>query len=72
MHKMIRTFHPVGQDAFYTKEYSTNCEENPFVMVYDCGSTSKRVFLADAIDRFTRTHPIFNVILHTQTLKNPI
>lgn len=34
---MIRTFHSVGQGAFYTEKF-----EN-FTMVYDCGSTKKSI-----------------------------
>lgn len=33
--KLIRTFHPVGQGAFYTEDF-----EN-FKIVYDCGSSTK-------------------------------
>jgi beta-lactamase superfamily II metal-dependent hydrolase len=33
---MIRTFHPVGQGAFYTEVHEYN--EQTFTIVYDCGS----------------------------------
>ena len=33
---MIRTFHPVGQGAFYSERHSN------FNIVYDCGTTSPR------------------------------
>ena len=29
---MLRTFHPIGQGAFYTEEFSD------YTIVYDCGS----------------------------------
>jgi len=37
-HKMslIRTFHPVGQGAFYEERHSFG--DNEFTIVYDCGS----------------------------------
>jgi len=31
----IRTFHPVGQGAFYTEVF-----DNTFTMVYDCGTAT--------------------------------
>ena len=39
MIELTRTFHPVGQGAFYSEqiEYGNN---DPFVMVYDCGSNT--------------------------------
>jgi hypothetical protein len=36
--EFIRTFHPVGQGAFYTERHTVNGEE--FNIVYDCGSIS--------------------------------
>ncbi len=41
---MIRTFHPVGQGAFYSEKFETG-NGDTFTIVYDCGSTtlSKRV-----------------------------
>lgn len=42
--EMIRTFHPVGQGAFYTERFKTY-DRGTFTIVYDCGSTtlSKKV-----------------------------
>ena len=34
---MIRTFHPIGQGAFYTEVFHRE-GERPFVFVYDCGT----------------------------------
>jgi len=36
---MIRTFHPVGQGAFYTEEF------NDFSVVYDCGSFKNQALI---------------------------
>lgn len=36
--RVVRTFHPVGQGAFYTEKTNIGGEE--FTIVYDCGSTS--------------------------------
>lgn len=39
--KLIRTFHPVGQGAFYTEEFY-NIEEKIFTRIaYDCGGSNK-------------------------------
>lgn len=35
--EMIRTFHPVGQGAFYSEKFKT-WNGNTFTIVYDCGS----------------------------------
>lgn len=37
--RMERTFHPIGQGAFYTEVF-TDDYETKFVMVYDCGTES--------------------------------
>jgi beta-lactamase superfamily II metal-dependent hydrolase len=36
--ELIRTFHPVGQGAFYTERHNFNGTD--FTIVYDCGSTT--------------------------------
>jgi len=38
--ELIRTFHPVGQGAFYTERF--RFYGHPFNVIYDCGSTSLR------------------------------
>ena len=38
--KLIRTFHPIGQGAFYTERY--NFRKDDFTIVYDCGSLTFR------------------------------
>ena len=35
--KIIRTFHPIGQGAFYTEEF-IDSDKRKFVMVLDCGT----------------------------------
>lgn len=43
---LCRTFHPVGQGAFYTEVFSDE-KDHKFIMVYDCGSvTSSKVIEA--------------------------
>lgn len=37
--KLTRTFHPVGQGAFYTEVFESN-DGNKSVVVYDCGTVS--------------------------------
>ncbi|MDE6005918.1 MAG: MBL fold metallo-hydrolase, partial [Oscillospiraceae bacterium] len=37
--RFIRTFHPVGQGAFYSEEFEIDGKET-FTMVYDCGSST--------------------------------
>lgn len=41
--KKIRTFHPVGQGAFYTERFYDEGQGKPvFTAVYDCGSVNVR------------------------------
>ncbi|MDH8702670.1 hypothetical protein M2138_002038 [Dysgonomonadaceae bacterium PH5-43] len=39
---LIRTFHPIGQGAFYTERH--NSKNNNFTVVYDCGSKTLNQF----------------------------
>jgi len=60
---MKRTFHPVGQGAFYTEEF------DGFTVVYDCGSSSDKENLIHKIEQtFTKGQGIDAVFishLHT-------
>jgi Metallo-beta-lactamase superfamily len=55
---LIRTFHPVGQGAFYSERHIFNGTE--FTVVYDCGSTTlkKQKFEKKIKSTFPKTHPI--------------
>lgn len=55
---LIRTFHPIGQGAFYTERHKFNGTE--FTIVYDCGSsTFKGKKLETKIkSTFPKDHPI--------------
>lgn len=44
MFKMTRTFHPVGQGAFYTERFDFGRDETANV-VYDCGSLTNRALV---------------------------
>ena len=46
---MIRTFHPIGQGAFYTERFDN------FTIVYDCGSATKGSHLEDEIKSTFKT-----------------
>ena len=46
--KLIRTFHAVGQGAFYTERFYEN-GENVFNVVYDCGTSNKQKALSNKI-----------------------
>ena len=48
--KLTRTFHPVGQGAFYTERFYDRDENNVFNMVYDCGSSTKGQYLHNEIN----------------------
>lgn len=50
---MIRTFHPVGQGAFYTEDFGD------FRIVYDCGSSTER----------KKTPPLINKIIESAFVK---
>ncbi|QAB14425.1 MBL fold metallo-hydrolase [Hydrogenovibrio thermophilus] len=45
-----RTFHPVGQGAFYTEEHLKPRTDIEFRVVYDCGGSSGKI-VKDEIDR---------------------
>ena len=47
--KLTRTFHPVGQGAFYTERFYDG-DKNVFNMVYDCGSSTKSQYLKNEIN----------------------
>ena len=49
MNKMIRTFHPVGQGAFYTEEFFLESKKK-FTVVYDCGSLPSKKVVEDEIE----------------------
>lgn len=52
MEKIIfkRTFHPIGQGAFYTEIFSNNNKDIARI-VYDCGTNSSEKVLEDEIDK---------------------
>lgn len=53
--KMERTFHPVGQGAFYTEVfYDRDC--NQLSVVYDCGSNRPEVDRINCINKFRREY----------------
>jgi hypothetical protein len=58
----IRTFHPVGQGAFYTERHKAI--ENQFTIVYDCGSLSKgwKKILKKEIERTFHENPKIDVL----------
>ena len=39
---MIRTFHPVGQGAFYTEQFGREGNGSDFCIVYDCGTKTRQ------------------------------
>lgn len=60
--KMIRTFHPVGQGAFYTERFYDEEQGKPvFTAVYDCGSVNVRQ-LKKAIDQTFGENDIINLL----------
>lgn len=60
--KMIRTFHPVGQGAFYTERFYDEGQGKPvFTAVYDCGSVNDRQ-LKKAIDQTFGENDIINLL----------
>lgn len=49
--ELTRTFHPVGQGAFYTEVFSKNVAAI-FSVVYDCGTGTKAVDMSSLVDSF--------------------
>lgn len=54
---MIRTFHAIGQGAFYTEEFSIDGKDE-FTVVYDCGTYSGKKLVTDAIDSLGKNRVI--------------
>lgn len=56
--KLIRTFHPIGQGAFYTERF--NFSKDDFTVVYDCGSLTFREKKMEKIIKstFPKNHSI--------------
>ena len=50
---LTRTFHPVGQGAFYSEVFSIDDREE-FTVVYDCGTESDGASLDHEIDSFVK------------------
>lgn len=55
--QMIRRFHSVGQGAFYTE-----CFENGFNVVYDCGTSSRKDYLIREINDAFKKDSIINAL----------
>ena len=51
--ELKRTFHAVGQGAFYTERFYEG-ETSVFNAVYDCGTSSSNNYLFKAIDDFAK------------------
>ena len=47
--KLKRTFHAVGQGAFYTERFYDDNGNNPFNVVYDCGTSNSQQKLVNEI-----------------------
>lgn len=52
---VVRTFHPVGQGAFYTEVFQFN-NGNHYVVVYDCGTESEFDFIEKQISEFKNNY----------------
>lgn len=60
--KMIRTFHPVGQGAFYTEQFFDSLHKPFCNVVYDCGKEKSQACLDAAIDRTFNTDDKIDVL----------
>jgi hypothetical protein len=55
----VRTFHPVGQGAFYTERHILDKEEDKnFTIVYDCGSSKPKLIEAMVKKAFSKNDEI--------------
>ena len=52
MTELKRTYHPIGQGAFYTEVF-TNSDNTKFVMVYDCGTETANNVLDISLHEFS-------------------
>ncbi len=65
--ELKRTFHPIGQGAFYTEVFHVEEKNSPFVFVYDCGTEtgdeSQQKPLSQQIDEWLQTNNIRQISL---------
>lgn len=59
--KLIRTFHAVGQGAFYSEQF-TNKNKNTFNVVYDCGATPKTKSIDRTIDNSLKSNEDIDIL----------
>jgi ribonuclease BN (tRNA processing enzyme) len=50
---MTRTFHPIGQSAFYSEKF-----ESGFTIVYDCGGSTKAIVEQEIQNSFEKDEKI--------------
>jgi len=63
--KVVRTFHPVGQGAFYSERFHENKEQNvTHNMVYDCGVSIRHEWPMSHVVRQAYTESKRNEILN--------
>lgn len=72
---MTRTFHPVGQGAFYSEVFKVN-EVVKFVVVYDCGTESNKKSFKKVISAFKAilpdNHKIIDILFLSHLHKDHI
>ncbi len=61
--KVIRTFHPIGQGAFYSERHFDIKREEEYTIVYDCGSTDKKIVEKEIRSCFEKDQEIAAVFI---------
>ena len=72
MTKLTRTFHPVGQGAFYTEKHTNPQTQETFNIVYDCGTMTRSVDINKIIDETFTKQDIIDILFISHFHKDHI
>ena len=62
MTQILRTFHPVGQGAFYTETHRDCYTQNQINIVYDCGTKTKEINIENVIHKAFFQNTIIDIL----------
>ena len=60
--KLIRTFHAVGQGAFYTECFQDESGNDVFNVVYDCGTLNSKKLLSQKINDYVKERKTIDLL----------
>lgn len=62
MTQILRTFHPVGQGAFYTETHRDCYTQNQINIVYDCGTKTKEINIENVIHKAFFQNTVIDIL----------